>query len=589
MSASFVPLWAAAVLLPLVALAGGAGWSWQLVRADARTRIERTAATLREHALRAFETQDALLAAVQRLTQDMTWEEIAASEAVAAFLRDLDAATPGAGAIGMIAPDGRLAQISSSPFPPPPTRFADRDYVRAQQDPATAAPYVGVPITARLGGVPVFAYSRPRLGADGRPDGGALWATFRIEELRPFYAGLLEHPRDVIGLARADGTVLIRHPPAPGDAGPLRLPEDARQMAAIRALLAAGAAQAARPVVFDEAASPVDGRPRLYATARVGSLPVFVTYGLHPDGPRAAWLRQVAAMAGVAGVAMLLLLWLVRLVTLRAGQEAAALERARAAAEARAEAEARLRAGQRLEALGQLAAGVAHDFRNLIQAVQGGARLVRHAAEAGDTARAVTVADMLAETAGRGLALTSRMLHVARPGQDAEGAGATLDPLAVCTEAAALLDSTLGAGLRVRLAVEAGAPPARVRGRQAELEAALLNLCVNARDAMPRGGEVTLVLGGETVAAGGPAHPAGLAPGRYARIAVTDAGAGMDAATLARAGEAFFTTKPQGTGLGLAGVRGFVAEAGGAVRIASPGPGRGTTVTLWLPEAGATP
>jgi hypothetical protein len=84
--AAFAPLWAMAVLLPLLSLLGGAWWSWRLVQAEARTRIERTTLTLREHAQRAFETQDALLAAVQRLTDGMTWEEIAASAEVAAFL-----------------------------------------------------------------------------------------------------------------------------------------------------------------------------------------------------------------------------------------------------------------------------------------------------------------------------------------------------------------------------------------------------------------------------------------------------------------------------------------------------------------------
>jgi hypothetical protein len=116
--AAFAPLWAMAVLLPLLSLLGGAWWSWRLVQAEARTRIERTTLTLREHAQRAFETQDALLAAVQRLTDGMTWEEIAASAEVAAFLRDLDAATPGAGAIGMIRP-GDASPISARRNSPP--------------------------------------------------------------------------------------------------------------------------------------------------------------------------------------------------------------------------------------------------------------------------------------------------------------------------------------------------------------------------------------------------------------------------------------------------------------------------------------
>ncbi len=139
--------------------------------------------------------------------------------------------------------------------------------------------------------------------------------------------------------------------------------------------------------------------------------------------------------------------------------------------------------------------------------------------------------------------------------------------------------------------------PARVRGPGAELESALLNIAVNARDAMPEGGTSTVSTVPETILpnAGRPG-PEGLPPGRYVRIAVADEGVGMDdegvgmdPETLARVGQPFFTTKPRGkgTGLGLASVRAFAEEAGGMVRIGSPGPGRGTTVTLWLPEAAA--
>jgi signal transduction histidine kinase len=107
-----------------------------------------------------------------------------------------------------------------------------------------------------------------------------------------------------------------------------------------------------------------------------------------------------------------------------------------------------------------------------------------------------------------------------------------------------------------------------------------MNLVINARDAMPRGGEIRITL---RAAAAAP----GLPPGRYVELAVTDTGTGMDAETLARATEAFFTTKPGGgTGLGLSSIRGFVEGAGGTMQIRSA-PGQGTTVTLWLPDAPA--
>ena len=114
----------------------------------------------------------------------------------------------------------------------------------------------------------------------------------------------------------------------------------------------------------------------------------------------------------------------------------------------------------------------------------------------------------------------------------------------------------------------------------------LVNLATNARDAMPKGGTLAIVAAGETVVEGAAPHPAGPRPGRYVRLSTRDTGVGMDAETLSRAAEPFFTTKPEGkgTGLGLAMAREFSEQAGGGFAIASE-PGRGTTVTLWLPDA----
>ena len=297
--AAFWPLWAAAVAVPLLTLAGGALWSWRLVQAEARARIERTVGTLHEHALRGFETQDALLAAIQRLTRGMSWDEIAASAEVAGFLGDLDANTPGAGAIGMAAPDGRSTHISVTAFPPPRLDLSDRDYVRAQRDPATAGPFVGEAVVARVGGPVVFPYSRPRLGPDGLPDGGTLWVTFRIAELGGFYARVLERRGDAVLLLRADGALLVRHPLLPE--GPIgqALPPASPELAALRKAMAAPPGQ----VVF------LQGDGRLTAIRRVGGLPVAVAYALSDAGPKSVWLGHVAAMAAVALAAALLLLW----------------------------------------------------------------------------------------------------------------------------------------------------------------------------------------------------------------------------------------------------------------------------------------
>jgi PAS domain S-box-containing protein len=252
--------------------------------------------------------------------------------------------------------------------------------------------------------------------------------------------------------------------------------------------------------------------------------------------------------------------------------------RVREEVQAREAAQTHLAQAQKMQALGQLAGGIAHDFNNILQAVAGAATLLER--RPADAERVRRVARMLLEASERGAGITSRLLSFSRQSKlKAE----PLHAAAVLDGIRQVLEPTLGSPIEVRVVSEPGLPP--LLADQGQLETALINLATNARDAMPEGGRLILSVASEAVAAGTP-HPANLAAGRYVRISVSDTGAGMDAATLERACEPFFSTKPQGqgTGLGLAMVRGFAEQSRGGLSIAST-PGRGTTVTLWLPEA----
>ncbi|HET7881539.1 MAG TPA: ATP-binding protein [Acetobacteraceae bacterium] len=245
---------------------------------------------------------------------------------------------------------------------------------------------------------------------------------------------------------------------------------------------------------------------------------------------------------------------------------------------ARARVQARLAQAQRMEALGQLAGGIAHDFNNVLQAVSGGLNLIQKRAD--DPAAVRRFAHMSAEAADRGAAVTGRLLAFARRG---ELRAVSVEPRPLLENLSEILRATLGADITVEIGVPEGAPP--LLADKAQLETVLVNLAVNARDAMPTGGTLTVTATPEQVDASRP-HPAGIQPGTYLRFELEDTGSGMDAATLARASEPFFTTKTagQGTGLGLAMARGFAEQSGGGFEIRST-PRAGPTVTLWFPVA----
>jgi signal transduction histidine kinase len=229
---------------------------------------------------------------------------------------------------------------------------------------------------------------------------------------------------------------------------------------------------------------------------------------------------------------------------------------------------------QKLESLGQLTGGVAHDFNNLLMVILGNLQLLRKRLP--DDPRLLRLVDGAMQGADRGATLTKRMLAFARR---QELRPETVDVPRLVDGMEEMLRRTLGPGIQIVTAYRTDLPAIRVDPSQLEL--ALLNLVLNARDAMPYGGR--LVIGGRCLAAGAGAPPE-LAEGHYVCLTVSDSGAGMDAATLKRAAEPFFTTKGagKGTGLGLSMVHGLAAQSGGAMRITSQ-PGDGTSVELWLP------
>jgi PAS domain S-box-containing protein len=241
-------------------------------------------------------------------------------------------------------------------------------------------------------------------------------------------------------------------------------------------------------------------------------------------------------------------------------------------------AEMHLRQSDKLRALGTLAGGVAHDFNNLLTAIIGSLELATR--RLGDEAAVRRYLDNATLAAQKGATLTQRLLGFSR---QTESRGAEVVDLAeILSETKDLVERTLGGGARISWNLADGLWWSAIEPDQFEL--AILNLSVNARDAMPDGGRITISAWNQSL--GAPDPKLDLAAGDYAVISVHDTGAGMTPEVLARVLEPFFTTKPvgKGTGLGLPMAYGFAQRSGGALEICSE-PGQGTEVKIYLPRA----
>ena len=548
------------MLVPALGVAGAGVTSWRDVRSEAETRLDRTAEMLRQHALRTFGTQEAILSAAARATLGLSWEDLRDSQIAHRTLAELAAA--GAPVVGgvLVADAQNRTAVASYEFPARPVDLSDRDYIQAIRGGASRA--VGEVIESRPMGWRIFPVARPappRPGETGPT--GTVISSFSPAPFEDFYAAVAENPRDIVALMRTDGPVLARFPA-------VGLDTVARVRPALSNLMEARQGAARR--IFTST-SPVDGQERLYAIRELGEWPVAVVYGLSTDALRRAWRHRMTSplAGGLAAAALLLAL---------TALAARAARRTAEEADSRLEAESRLAQAGHAASIGLLTAGLAHDVKNLVQAVRSGARLMERRAE--DPAEVRRCATLLADAAERGRRLVDSMLAFARGGVAGDMQESRFEVSQSLRDMVELLRRTLGSGYRVEGAIPDGLPHAS--GDRAGFEASVVNLAGNARDAMPRGG--TVAISARVEALGEADEGSELKPGLYVVIAVRDTVEGMDAETLARVGEPFFTTKDTGlgNGLGLATVRGFCARAGGALRMRSER-GRGTTAEIWLP------
>ena len=564
--------------LPVLGLIAAGWWSVRRTYNQFTADMTRTIYLLGGETLHTLETQQVMLAALDMRVRGLDWDQIRRQPDVLAFARDLVAASNTVETLGLATPDGHIALATESAVQPLWVDLSDRDFVAAfPAGTARRSSFISVPVFSRVDGRPQVHMSRPRLTAAGVADGGTVVAGFAPAVFERFFAAVAPSAHTGFVLLRSDGAVLARYPQPVASDHPGPLPGDAMALAAMRDQ------PPGTPRVTASGALLLAGL-RVTAMERVKNWPLLLVEQGDPVLLRQRWLAMMAFPTLGAAAALLLLGLLMVRIRRIAAVEAARLRAVAAAAAAahtalveRSALEGRLRQVEKTAALGQLAAGVAHDFNNLLQAVLMGAEALHRNAD--NPAEVDNTAAMLLKAADRGVALTRRMLDFARR-DDAAASFPVADAL---REAAELLTRGFAGQHTLRLKLPGGALPP-LRGSKAEFVTVVINLAVNARDAMAEGGAIVVAA---DLAAGAPPGLGPTAPpGPWLRLQVADTGRGMDAETLVRAGEAFFTTKPagKGTGLGLSMARGYARRAGGRLDLAST-PGQGTLVTLWLPAA----
>ncbi|ACB96577.1 ATP-binding protein [Beijerinckia indica] len=492
--------------------------------------------------------------------------------------------TPFLQSIDLIAADGQVINSSGGSLGVFPREASSGDQNNAQAfrsgcDEDFAEPFfIDKPVENPTTGTMTIPFCRHIDSLSGTRL-GTLRGMIDIAYFKAFYQIVQKDPNIAVGLWRRDGTMLLQYPPA-----------------FIFSLLLRDKVSADAEIPSDDVPRAMTiknseaGPARLVIVGATRQFPLVVTISFTSSQIYLAWWRT-AVMAAIGCLLCFLLIgfaiWLLtRQLTAYEALDLAIAEKSEAIA-ARNEAEAQLRQAQKLEAIGQLTGGIAHDFNNLLTAVLGNLELLSRHVEGGDAKLQRWTRNAL-EAAKRGASLTARLLAFSRR-QPLEPQPADL--FAMLQSMSDLLSRTLGENIQIEMRITEHLWRPFVDINQ--LDNAILNICLNARDAMEGRGKLVIAARNVTREETNndmtdDALSADIIKGDYVLIEISDKGPGIDKAVLERVFEPFFTTKPigQGTGLGLSQVYGFLKQSGGHIEIESE-KGQGTTVRLFLPRARA--
>ena len=558
---------AAAIVFPVVIFALASWISYDQHIIDARDRLQRTVDTMQEHAIKVFETFAISERYMEEMFNDKSDAEIRADEPeysrrIRNFIQDL----PQLRDLWVIDAEGRPL-VSGTIHPmPSDLNLADRDYFSAHKDGTAPETYIGGTVVARLANTSFFAVTRKRM-ADGKFNGIYL-VSIAPEYFTRYYSQFPKTDVTVAGLVRADGVALARYPQAQAGA---RSTPDSPFMRAILTNPLRGATAGT---------SSFDGAPRIIAYRKLPDQPVYVNAGLDIATVKAEWVRDMATHLVFGLPATLMMVGLGFFALHQARREALAHAQLRHESARRQSTELALRQAQKMEAVGRLTGGIAHDFNNLLTAIIGNVELALRRNTTEDP-RVANSLNAVRQASTRAATLVQRLLTFSRQ-HPQEVKAVNVNRLV--NEMSEILYRAIGETVRVETVLASGLWNTAIDPNQ--LESAILNLAVNARDAMPNGGRLTIetsnaYLDEAYVKQSG----AEVSSGQFVLVAVSDTGTGMSTEVRDRAFDPFFTTKAAGvgSGLGLSMVYGFVKQSNGHIQIYSE-IGQGTSIKMYFPR-----
>jgi two-component system NtrC family sensor kinase len=548
---------AASLALPLALFAFASAVSWVSTNETADREIERALDVAHEHALKVFETIDRSLAEIAEIIRGIPDAGISSREpALHLRLKQLADSLPQVKSTWVFDATGR-ALVNSLVAPAPDIDFSDREYFKAHVS-SDVGTYIGEALKPRppYQGAGFFGVSRRRPSEDGS-FAGVIQASVLPEYFENFYARIGREPGTFFALGLTNGAVLARFPTIDQD---LRLDRNGP----------VGQKLAANPKGgLITVTSPADGIERRLGYQQLAEYPIFVSAGLETSAIRARWLSTMSQHLIFGAPATALLFFLLALALRRT-------QHLYAEAAKRAEAEEALKHGQRLEALGQLTGGVAHDFNNLLTVIRASVDLLRRPDL--PEPRRLRYIEAISDTVTRAAKLTGQLLAFARR--------QTLKPEYFDVgQSVQTLGEMIGTliGSSIEIVTHVPDQPCFINADAGQFETAVINMAVNARDAMDGHGRLTVAV--RAIAEMPGTAAASQDPAGYVAVSVADTGVGIPQDQFGRIFEPFYTTKEvgQGTGLGLSQVFGFAKQSGGEVIVASE-LGKGSTFTLYLPR-----